>query len=597
MKLLQLLPLSLALSPLVSALWPVPSKSTVGNSTLWFSADAEFSLSYVQSNVGFMLAPSQLLQTLTKRNTLNNSSSSNKPPITEEILDRAIRRTYHTILKEGFIPWRFHARNAEFEPTEDTGKPVTSIKLQLSGPDSPNVLKGLDGEIDESYSLKVTEDGEVTVFANSSIGLVRGLTTFTQLFFKHSTVKDSAYTPYAPVDIQDHPAFAHRGLNMDVSRSYYEVDHIKRTIDALAYSKMNRLHLHITDAQSWPLEIPSMPELSAKGAYNKDLVYTPDDVAGIQRHGALQGVQVIIEIDMPGHTSSIWYSHPELIASFNEQPDWSTYSAEPPSGTLHLNDPAVYTFIQNLLKDLLPRISPYTAYFHTGGDEIKAAAYINDPTIKSNITSVIQPYLQKFVNSTHDIVRQAGLTPMVWEEMVLDWNLTLGSDVVVQTWQESTNVNLTVSKGYKTLAGNYYFWYLDCGHGQWINFPPNQSASFFPYNDYCAPFHNWRVVYSYDPLYNISAEAQHLVIGGEVHAWAEQTDGANLDRVVWPRAAAAAEILWSGAKDPVTGGNRSQVEAAPRLSDLRERLVAKGIYAEPIQMAFCTMGDNQCNLG
>lgn len=138
--------------------------------------------------------------------------------------------------------------------------------------------------------------------------------------------------------------------------------------------------------------------------------------------------------------------------------------------------------------------------------------------------------------------------------------------------------------------------YLDCGKGQWLNFEPKTAGNYWPYNDYCAPYHNWRVMYSYDPLQDIAAESQHLVIGGEVHAWAEQTDPVNVDRVVWPRAAAAAEILWSGAKDPKTGGNRSQVEAAPRLSDMRERLVKMGVMAEPIQMAFCTMEAGQCSL-
>ena len=78
--------------------------------------------------------------------------------------------------------------------------------------------------------------------------------------------------------------------------------------------------------------------------------------------------------------------------------------------------------------------------------------------------------------------------------------------------------------------------------------------------------------------------------------WAEQTDPVNLDPMIWPRAAAAAEVLWSGAKD-ASGQNRSQVDAAPRLSDMRERLVAMGVRAEPIQMAFCTMNGTQCNLG
>jgi len=78
--------------------------------------------------------------------------------------------------------------------------------------------------------------------------------------------------------------------------------------------------------------------------------------------------------------------------------------------------------------------------------------------------------------------------------------------------------------------------------------------------------------------------------------WAEQTDSVNVDRMIWPRAAAAAEILWSGAKDE-QGRNRSQIDAAPRLSEMRERLVLKGVGAEPIQMPYCTMEGNVCQLG
>lgn len=102
-------------------------------------------------------------------------------------------------------------------------------------------------------------------------------------------------------------------------------------------------------------------------------------------------------------------------------------------------------------------------------------------------------------------------------------------------------------------------------------------------------------MYSYDPLEGVPAANQHLVLGGECHIWAEQTDPVSLDRMVWPRAAAAAEVLWSGAKD-ASGQNRSQVEAAPRLSEMRERLVAKGVMAEPIQMPYCLMSPDQCTM-
>ena len=102
-------------------------------------------------------------------------------------------------------------------------------------------------------------------------------------------------------------------------------------------------------------------------------------------------------------------------------------------------------------------------------------------------------------------------------------------------------------------------------------------------------------MYDYDPLEGVPANGTHLVLGGEVHMWAEQTDPVNLDKMVWPRACAAAEVLWSGAKDE-NGQNRSQITAIPRLSDMRERLVASGVMAEPIQMTFCTQNGTQCAL-
>ena len=102
-------------------------------------------------------------------------------------------------------------------------------------------------------------------------------------------------------------------------------------------------------------------------------------------------------------------------------------------------------------------------------------------------------------------------------------------------------------------------------------------------------------MYDYDPLEGVPANGTHLVLGGEVHAWAEQTDPVSIDNLVWPRACAAAEVLWSGAKD-ASGQNRSQITASPRLSDMRERLVALGVQAKPIQMPFCLQNGTQCAL-
>lgn len=102
--------------------------------------------------------------------------------------------------------------------------------------------------------------------------------------------------------------------------SRYPVDNILRTIDALSWNKFNRLHIHMSDSQSWPLEIPAIPELAKKGAYQTGLSYSPSEFETIQEYGTERGVQVYIEFDMPGHTTSIYHSHPELITAANAKP-------------------------------------------------------------------------------------------------------------------------------------------------------------------------------------------------------------------------------------------------------------------------------------
>lgn len=113
----------------------------------------------------------------------------------------------------------------------------------------------------------------------------------------------------------------------------------------------------------------------------------------------------------------------------------------------------------------------------------------------------------------------------------------------------------------------------------------------YPFNDWCGPTKSWELVYSHDPAAGVNGTAADLVLGGEVALWSESIDSQNLDSLAWPRAAAAGEVLWSGRTD-ASGQNRSQLDAAPRLNSFRQRLVARGIGASPIQMEWCTMYPN-----
>ena len=159
-------------------------------------------------------------------------------------------------------------------------------------------------------------------------------------------------------------------------------------------------------------------------------------------------------------------------------------------------------------------------------------AYNLDPTVQSNDTDVVVPLIQRFMDHNQEIMQANGFTPLVWEEMLLEFNLTLPKNTIVQTWQSDEAVVNSVKKGYQVLVGNYNYWYLDCGQGQWLDFHPDVAEQFWPFEDYCSPRKNWRLMYSLDPLSSVPADLEHLVIGGECHIWSEQTDSVNLDRMI-----------------------------------------------------------------
>ena len=151
------------------------------------------------------------------------------------------------------------------------------------------------------------------------------------------------------------------------------------------------------------MEIPSIPELAQKGAYGQGLWYTAADLAEILSYASDRGIQAFIEIDMPGHTNSIAYSHPELIVGSNIQPNWPTYCNQPPCGQLKLNNTNVTSFISEILADVLPRTGSYSNYYHSGGDEVNSNIYGLDPGVQSNVSTVIQPYINEFVLYALDV--------------------------------------------------------------------------------------------------------------------------------------------------------------------------------------------------
>jgi hexosaminidase len=171
---------------------------------------------------------------------------------------------------------------------------------------------------------------------------------------------------------------------------------------------------------------------------------------------------------------------------------------------------------------------------------------------------------------------------LVLLEMVLDHPVTLKNDTIVLVWISSENAASVAQKGFKFVHAASDYFYLDCGHGGWVG--QNTLG-----NSWCDPFKTWQKAYSFNPKANLTEEQTKLVLGGQSLLWTEQSGPTNVDQTLWPRAASAAEVFWSG-----EGGDAGK--ALSRLHALTFRLQARGINATPLQPLWCALHDNACDL-
>ncbi|KAL8904019.1 MAG: hypothetical protein Q9207_003537, partial [Kuettlingeria erythrocarpa] len=511
------------------ALWPQPKQLELGSSTIWLSPNVQLAYTpRIASSEHFAWLWATVQRMVASPHNATISHDGRISPGT--LLQSAFGRMKHNVLRRSFVPRKFYPRGAQFEPAVEDEK--LYIERLFIEEHSRNHLGNLERpEKSEAYTIEVSKDGHALIKIASPLGGLHALETFAQLFFAHSSNSSGSYTPYAPLLIRDYPTFEHRGLNLDIARNWISPADVMRTIEAMAANKLNKLHLHASDAQSWPLEIPAHPDLAIKGAYSQEQIWHTGDLEAVQLHGEYHGVDVFVEIDLPGHTTSIGNAYPHLVTA--KDVPWPEYALEPPSGQLRLNSSDVPPFIESLLHDLLTRTSRFTSLFHLGGDELNLNAYLLDPTVGSSSHQVLQPLVQAFICHVISVAARHSLTVIMWEEMVLDWNLTLPSNVVVQTWRGSGDdaLGTILNRGYKTLFGSNAHWYLDCGYGYFVDPDPSNPASPIqsPYVDYCSPYKNWRHMYAYDPLAGVAQNQRYLILGGEVHLWGELTDSVNLD--------------------------------------------------------------------
>jgi len=270
---------------------------------------------------------------------------------------------------------------------------------------------------------------------------------------------------------------------------------------------------------------------------------------------------------------------------------WASNANEPPAGQLRFMDPAVTSFTNEMLENVLHTVPG--KYFSTGGDELNTNCYSGDAKsvqLLAASNQTLEQALTPFVLSTHATVHAANKIPTVWEEMAIAHEVgpSLSNDTLVVTWISSDDVTAVVGMGLRVVHTPSDFFYLDCGAGGWVGACPGC-------NSWCEPFKTWQVIYSFDPYKGTTASQQHLIFGGQTALWTEQSGPENMDSIIWPRAASAAEVFWTGATLS-DGTPRSFDEALPRLHDWRYRTVNRGVKAIQLQPEWCALRPGLCDL-
>ena len=395
----------------------------------------------------------------------------------------------------------------------------------------------------ESYTLSVTPQ-QILIRATSGAGLFYGMQTLLQL----AQPSGAGSYSIASVEIEDTPRFAYRGLMLDVSRHFSTKEFIKKQIDALAYYKINRLHLHLTDAAGWRLEIKKYPLLTEFAAWRTDPTwkqwwnggrkyvrfdapgayggyYTQDDIREILEYARQHYITVIPEIEMPSHSEEVLAAYPQLSCS-----------GEPyKNSDFCVGNEETFTFLENVLTEVM-ELFP-SEYIHIGGDEAGKSAWKTCPKCQKRMTDEhlanvdeLQSYLihriEKFLNNH-------GRHLLGWDEILQGG---IAPNATVMSWRGEEGGIAAVTSGHRAIMTPGAYCYLD----SYQDAPYSQPEAIGGY----LPL---KKVYSYNPVpASLTAEQAKLVYGVQGNLWVEYIPTPeHVEYMIYPRILALAETAWS----------------------------------------------------
>ncbi|QHT68347.1 family 20 glycosylhydrolase [Rhodocytophaga rosea] len=416
----------------------------------------------------------------------------------------------------------------------------------------------------EGYSLEATPT-KIVIKANQSAGLFYGVQTLLQLLPKQieaSKPVTGVKWQVPAVTVIDYPRFGWRGIMLDVSRHFFSKEFVKKYIDQLACYKYNRLHFHLTDDNGWRVEIKSLPKLTSVGAWRVDRVgtfnsneppkpgekaayggfYTQDDIKEIVQYAKERYVEIMPEVDIPGHSMAAIAAYPELSTTkdantqVNPGSNFATWHNDGTftmhiENTLNPSDEKVYQFLDKVFTEIA-QLFPFE-YIHMGGDECYHGYWKKDPGCQALMksknmknTHELQSYFGKRVN---DIIKSKGKKAMGWDE-ILEGGLPSGAGVM--SWHSlKGGVEAAKLKAPAVMTPAQHA-YLDYVQGDPSLEPPVYASL------------RLQKTYNWDPL--PAGIDSTSILGGQGNLWTEQIPTTQqVEYMTYPRAFALSEVYWS----------------------------------------------------
>ena len=448
---------------------------------------------------------------------------------------------------------------------------VAELTQQENGNKANSIVLRIAEKIDsisspEGYKAEITDEN-ITITATSGAGLFYGVQTLLQLADEEGRIPCGTIT--------DEPEFAYRGLMLDVSRHFFDKEFVKKQIDAISHFKMNRLHLHLTDAAGWRIEIRKYPRLTEFAAWRSKQLwkdwwfgdrlyaeegsesafggyYTQDDIREIVKYAQERYVTLIPEIEMPAHSEEVLTAYPELSCTHEpyKQADFC------------IGNEKTYEFLENVLTEVM-ELFP-SEYIHIGGDEVGKASWPHCPLCQKRMkeeglkdVNELQSYLihrmEKFLNSK-------GRQIIGWDE-ILDGGLA--PNATVMSWRGTEGGLAAVNSGHKAIMTPGGYCYLD----SYQDAPHTQPMAFGPY----MPLEK---VYSYNPVEGLDEKKAKLIYGVQGNLWVEYIPTEEMvEYMIYPRILAIAEIGWRNPQE------RNYGEFCERAVNAVNGLLAKGYNA------------------